>query len=415
MNDVSFVTTLGPENGTSYRVSHAIATAFAGRAVVQVSDQSFDLEGFASEGHCTSNIRPSPHAEVHTHWTRRHGLSSSVSIGLWDVGWRGHSIVVGRATWPLGYSTARHHFVIADDQDVASAFTRLVSEWTNEPRHAVLTFRGGCWEHDREMYAAIQAASFDDLVLAGELASKIREDFSAFLGAKDVYARYGVPWKRGVLFVGPPGNGKTHCLRAVIHMLGVSCLYVQSLKSRYETDDANIARVFDRAREVTPCCLVFEDLDSMITAENRSFFLNQLDGFANASGMLALATTNHPEKLDPAIVDRPSRFDRKYHFGLPAAAERARYIAQWRERLDPAMRISDEQIQRLVAETDEFSFAYLKELFVSAMMRWMVNREDGAMFGHLATQLQTLREQMRSDPTPTPAASPEKPERFPFE
>lgn len=193
------------------------------------------------------------------------------------------------------------------------------------------------------------------------------------------------------------------------------CLYVQSLKSRYEADDANIARVFDRARDVTPCCLVFEDLDAMITSENRSTFLNQLDGFSNASGMLTLATTNHPEQLDPAILDRPSRFDRKYHFGLPAEAERACYVGSWRERLDPAMRITDAESASLVKDTDGFSFAYLKELFLSAMIRWMKTRESGVMFAQLTAQLHTLREQMRTDPSPTPARAEPKDGGFGFD
>jgi ATP-dependent 26S proteasome regulatory subunit len=159
---------------------------------------------------------------------------------------------------------------------------------------------------------------------------------------------------------------------------------------------------------------VFEDLDSMITDENRSTFLNQLDGFANASGMLTLATTNHPEKLDPAILDRPSRFDRKYHFALPEVSERRRYIAGWRERLDPAMRITDEEIETLARETDGFSFAYLKELFLSAMIRWMRTREAGAMISVLVAQLGTLREQMQTDPSPTPRPTEEKAPKFHF-
>ena len=73
------------------------------------------------------------------------------------------------------------------------------------------------------------------------MSEEIKSDFAAFIAAKDDYARYGVPWKRGVLFIGPPGNGKTHCLRATVKFLGIPCLYVQSLRSRYETDDANIA------------------------------------------------------------------------------------------------------------------------------------------------------------------------------
>ncbi len=411
----TFSSALGPENGTSYRVSRAIATAFPERAVIEVSN-GFDLEEFAREGECEAVVRSAPHAEIRSGWRRRHGLWASVSTGVWDVKWKGQVLIVARAAWVERYSQTERWYVIAEQREVAAAFTSAVCDLCNQPRRAVLAFRGGCWNRDREIYEIVQKASFDDLVLAGDMAREIQEDFSSFLGAKEEYARYGVPWKRGVLFLGPPGNGKTHCLRAVIKMLDVPCLYVQSLKApSYQTDDANIARVFDRAREVTPCCLVFEDLDSMLTSDNRSTFLNQLDGFSNASGMLTLATTNHPERLDPAILDRPSRFDRKYHFGLPASTERARYVEGWRNRLDPAMNITDEQAERLVAATDAFSFAYLKELFLSSMIRWIRTREEGTMFSVLQGQLQMLREQMRSEPSPTPEAPAPKEPRFPWE
>ena len=69
------------------------------------------------------------------------------------------------------------------------------------------------------------------------------------------------------------------------------------------------------------------------------------------------------------------------------------------ERLDPAMGISDEESASLANDTEGFSFAYLKELFLSAMIRWMKTRQRGGMFLQLTTQLQTLREQMRTEPT----------------
>jgi SpoVK/Ycf46/Vps4 family AAA+-type ATPase len=215
-----------------------------------------------------------------------------------------------------------------------------------------------------------------------------------------------LPAERGILFVGPPGNGKTHCLRASIRLLDVPCLYVQSIAAKYETEDSTIRQVFGHARELTPCCLVFEDLDAMITPKNRSFFLNQLDGFEQNDGILTIATTNHPERLDPAIVDRPSRFDRKYHFGLPAGAERHAYVTMWQRRLDASMRQGEKEesevTDRLVEETDGFSFAYVKELFVSSMVRWMAGPRDRSIAPILFEQLATLRQQMRSDASRPP-------------
>ena len=72
-----------------------------------------------------------------------------------------------------------------------------------------------------------------------------------------------------------------------------------------------MADVFNKARQLAPCILVLEDLDSLINDRNRSFFLNQLDGLTGNDGLLVLCTTNHAERLDPALSERPSRFDRK--------------------------------------------------------------------------------------------------------
>lgn len=408
-----FSSALGPEAGTRYRLSRAIGDTFADRAVIEITG-TFDVEEFASAKRCEIAPRVVPHPKMETSWQRDHGLHRSMETGLYDVRWDDRELIAMRAEWVEGYHRTHGWYVIAEDRAVAEAFTRAVCEYCNHPHATVLAFRGGCWSKDRDLYDAIQGASFDDLVLAGALANEIQEDFMSFLAAKEQYAKYGVPWKRGVLFLGPPGNGKTHCLRATIKLLDVPCLYVQSFKSRYDTDDANIAQVFARAREVTPCCLVFEDLDALINDENRSTFLNQLDGFANASGMLTLATTNHPERLDPAIVERPSRFDRKYHFDLPNATERGRYIASWRERLDASMRITDEEVDSLVAGTEDFSFAYLKELFLSAMIRWMKHRETGTMSSLLSSQLTTLRHQMTTERTAPPRVSKPTPSPFDF-
>ena len=140
--------------------------------------------------------------------------------------------------------------------------------------------------------------------------------------------------------------------------------------------------------------LVLEDLDSMIDNNNRAFFLNELDGFHSNTGVVVLATTNHPEKLDTSILDRPSRFDRKYYFQLPADAERRAYIGRWNCELQPEMRMTEKSVARVVRETQDFSFAYLKELFVTSMVQWLSSGGTRPMDEVLIGQTALLRKQM---------------------
>src|SRR5205085_9034892 len=197
-------------------------------------------------------------------------------------------------------------------------FLEAVCNWNMEVRGEVLVFDQGCWYKDEKLFQAIKDATFDNLILRGSLKQDIRGDLEQFFASRATYESYGVPWKRGILFVGTPGNGKTHAVKALINAMGQPCLYVKSFKYEYSTDEENISKVFEQARKSAPCILVLEDLDSLVTPRNRSFFLNELDGFAANIGIVTLATTNHPERLDPSILDRPSRFDRKYPFDLPA-------------------------------------------------------------------------------------------------
>jgi SpoVK/Ycf46/Vps4 family AAA+-type ATPase len=199
------------------------------------------------------------------------------------------------------------------------------------------------------------------------------------------------------LFIGPPGNGKTHTIKALVNQLNQPCLYAKGFKTEYETDQENIRLVFQRARMTTPCLLILEDLDSMIDDKSRAFFLNELDGFETNAGVMVLATTNHPERLDPAILNRPSRFDRKYYFDLPAEAQRRAYISAWNKDLQPELRLSETAAAEVASQTEGFSFAYLKEMFLSSMMQWMANR-DIPMDRVIPGQVAQLQQQVAAGP-----------------
>lgn len=122
----------------------------------------------------------------------------------------------------------------------------------------------------------------------------------------------------------------------------------------------------------------------MVVPKVRSFFLNELDGLAANAGILTIATTNHPERIDDAIVNRPSRFDVKYNFALPDVELRKAFARKWVGKfggsgtkdmdggVKPVTRakgvkfeMEQDEIAATVAKlTEGFSFAFLKELCV---------------------------------------------------
>jgi hypothetical protein len=392
-----------PTNAIAYSVSEKLANLFPERAILEGDLGYCEIEEYAEAGLAALTLRSDVHNQLSTSWDNEFGLSKTARNAWYQVEWKGHILECMILTWSTNFHEQRFLWVIADDQATAEAFFSEVSAWNAEVRDEVLVFDGGCWSKSESLFRAIRTATFDNLVLAGSLKEEIRDDLSRFFATRETYDRHGVPWKRGVLFVGPPGNGKTHAVKALINSIGKPCLYVKSFQAEHATEHDCIRQAFKRARKSAPCIFVLEDLDSLINEGNRSFFLNELDGFAANTGIVALATTNHPERLDPSILDRPSRFDRKYHFDLPAAEERLAYVRLWAASLASALRPSEAGLTRAVEGTDGFSFAYLKELFLSAMMRWIAAPGVSAMDTILIEQVESLRFQMASAPPEPPA------------
>lgn len=94
-------------------------------------------------------------------------------------------------------------------------------------------------------------------------------------------------------------------------------------------------------------------------------------GLENNDGIFMVASTNHLDKLDPGLSSRPSRFDRKYLFPLPAEEERKLYCQFWRARLK-AKKVEIEFPEKICPAvaiiTDGFSFAYMQEAFVASLL-----------------------------------------------
>lgn len=145
----------------------------------------------------------------------------------------------------------------------------------------------------------------------------------------------------------------------------IPSLYVKSAPQTY-----NIRSVFAFARTMSPCMLILEDIDTIVTPNTRSYFFNEVDGIESNDGILMVATTNYLERLDPGLSKRPSRFDRKYLFPLPNLEERTTYCEFWRNKLrnKPSIDFPKKLCGAIAGITDQFSFAYLQEAFVATLL-----------------------------------------------
>lgn len=383
-----------PRDYIAYSVSEKLGEMFEGRAVVEGDSGYFELEQYARAGHCSIVCERGMHSQFETSWSGAgRPLEHDAQNAWFNVLWQGQLFEVVFITWTVGMYPSRYYWIVGDTREAAEKFYRAVCEWGADVRGEILVFDGGYWDKSEELFNSIKTANFDDLILSRALGEELRNDLPRFFASRETYERYGVPWKRGVLLIGPPGNGKTHAVKAMVNSLGVPCLYVKSLEA-CDGEHASIRKVFQRARHNKPCLVVLEDIDSLITDKNRSIFLNELDGFASNTGVVVIATTNHPEKLDPSILDRPSRFDRKFYFEPPTAEERESYARHWNDALQSEMRLEEKVLTELAALTEGFSFAYLKELFVSAMMQWISSPERQEMGAVILERTARLREQM---------------------
>ncbi|KAF4434599.1 BCS1 precursor [Fusarium acutatum] len=175
------------------------------------------------------------------------------------------------------------------------------------------------------------------IALDEDIKQSLIKDLSRYLNprTKNWYATRGIPYRRGYLFSGPPGTGKTSLTLAAAGLMGLN-IYMISLSSPNLSEDS-LATLF---RDLPRTCLVLlEDIDAAGLTNKRkkqetqtnngppkpmrepislSGLLNVIDGVGAQEGRVLVMTSNHTENIDPALL-RPGRVDFSVEFGLASS------------------------------------------------------------------------------------------------
>jgi peroxin-6 len=191
----------------------------------------------------------------------------------------------------------------------------------------------------------IPNVTWDDVGGLSNVKDAVMETIQLPLERPELFAK-GMKKRSGILFYGPPGTGKTLLAKAIATEFSLNFFSVKGpelLNMYIGESEANVRRVFQRARDARPCVVFFDELDSVAPKRGNqgdsggvmdrivSQLLAELDGMSGGDdtggGVFVIGATNRPDLLDAALL-RPGRFDKMLYLGVSDTHEKQATILE---------------------------------------------------------------------------------------
>ncbi|MEM2933257.1 MAG: CDC48 family AAA ATPase [Candidatus Pacearchaeota archaeon] len=236
----------------------------------------------------------------------------------------------------------------------------------------------------REVLVESPNVKWSDIGGLDKVKQELKEAIEWPLKHPEAFKRIGIKPPKGILLYGPPGTGKTLLAKAVateseanfIQVKGPSLLSMWVGKS-----EEGVRKVFERAKQVAPCIIFFDEIDALASSRGREIgthvterVLNQLlaemDGIEELHDVVVIAATNRPDMLDSALL-RPGRFDRIIGIYAPDKNEREAIFKVHTRNMPLA---KDVNIKLMAEKTEGYSGADIEAVCKEAGM--LALRED---------------------------------------
>lgn len=235
------------------------------------------------------------------------------------------SVEHGSAGAPMYVNSMRMMFAFASHKTISefNAFATDVFSKESARRKKLTCFRSNTTYGGWGAVANVGQRSSDSVILADGIKQSLLDDARRFVDSRDWYASVGVPYRRGYLLYGPPGNGKSSMCLAMASDLGLP-VYIMSLSA--VNDDTALNDSLNNM--ASPSILVIEDIDCVGVQVDRDAgplaignpnagprrgitlagLLGAIDGVGASEGRILIVTTNNRDALDPALI-RSGRID----------------------------------------------------------------------------------------------------------
>lgn len=252
----------------------------------------------------------------------------------WRLMWFSFSRTEAKGNWDSKYNENFSLGIIGRNKEFLKNTVRQVTSDMKKRNF------GAClktWDSYWKTVVGYSPRALDSVILPAREKQLLTDDIQKFLQNEKIYTLSGTPYRRGYLFHGLPGTGKTSLIA------GLSSHFkkdVYLLHPQHLSDEKLSEAIADiPARSV----VVIEDVDCVTSSKSRkakdkdekkgfgvtlSGLLNCLDGLKVPHGLLFFLTTNHVEKLDPALI-RPGRVDFRFKFGLATKEQKEEYFQKF--------------------------------------------------------------------------------------
>jgi transitional endoplasmic reticulum ATPase len=225
----------------------------------------------------------------------------------------------------------------------------------------------------REVMVQAPTVRWEDVGGLDDAQMRLKEGVELPLKDPDAFRRLGIRPAKGFLLYGPPGTGKTLLAKAVAREAEANFIATKSsdlLSKWYGESEQQIARLFQRARQVAPTVIFIDELDSLVPARGGGLgepnvtervvntILAEMDGLEELQSVVVIGATNRPNLIDPALL-RPGRFDELIYVGVPDLPGRRRILGIQTEKMPLA---GDVDLDAVARRTDRFTGADLGDV-----------------------------------------------------